>query len=993
VTYAAHPGGGAGGADDVIVTAQLAERPSRPPDHAAENRALAALAREMATNPAGVLQRCAELVLELCRAGSAGVTVLEPGGTEGILRWQAAAGALAAHRGGTMPREASPCAVVIARDSVLLFDEAERVFPAMREIEPRMHESLLAPWHADGKAAGTLWAIHHHPAGRFDAEDARLLDSLARFAAAAHQMTSALTRAEAGRAELEQRIAERADAETALRTSEGRLRLIVGSARDYAIFTTDPQDRIETWWAGAEAVFGWSAAEAIGHHAAMTFTPEDREAGVPEWEFETARRDGAAPNVRWHMRKDGSRVFIEGSTRRLQNPDGSLRGFLKIGQDITGRRRVDEQLRQSEARLRALVTATSDVMYRMSPDWGEMRQLDGGGVLTDTERPSRTWIEEYIHPDDQLRVDEAIQKAIRTKSIFELEHRVRRRDGSLGWTLSRAVPLLDAEGRIREWFGAATDVTARRRAEEALRESEARFRHMADSAPALIWMSDAVGRIVFANMHFDHMFGRPAAEMLGDGWARIVLEEDLPAFTAAFEGAFRARQPFRTETRVRDRTGRVRWLRGEGVPRLDDTGEFLGYTGCSVDITEARLAAEDLERRVAERTTELMAAEEALRQAQKMEAVGQLTGGIAHDFNNMLQGVAGGLDMARRRVAEGRAAESTRYLDAARGATERAAGLTRRLLAFARRQRLDPTPVAPDRLIGGMADLIRRTVGPAIEVELRLRHDTGTVLCDANELESALLNLCINARDAMPDGGRLTIGTEAARLSRADVAGQEGLAPGDYVAVLVADTGTGMPPDVVERVFEPFFTTKPQGQGTGLGLSQVYGFTRQSGGLVRIESAPAQGTTVGLFLPKHGRMQAPREHRAVPAAPLAGSGIGATVLLVDDEEMVRGVAAERLRELGHRVLEAPDGPAALRLLDRDARIDLLVTDVGLPGGLNGRQVAEAVRERAPGIPVLFITGYAGAVLPPGTDVIGKPFELDALARRVAALLASSGPGA
>ena len=274
---------------------------------------------------------------------------------------------------------------------------------------------------------------------------------------------------------------------------------------------------------------------------------------------------------------------------------------------------------------------------------------------------------------------------------------------------------------------------------------------------------------------------------------------------------------------------------------------------------------EELEALVAARTAELMAAEETLRQAQKMEAVGQLTGGIAHDFNNMLQGVAGGVDMARRRIAEGRAGEAGRYLDAARGAVGRAAGLTRRLLAFARRQRLEPKPVDPDGLVAGLADLVRRTVGPGIAVELRLRDGAGSVLCDAGELESALLNLCINARDAMPEGGRLLIGTEDARLSAADVAGQEGVSPGDYVAVSVADTGAGMPPEVLERVFEPFFTTKPVGQGTGLGLSQVWGFARQSGGLVRIESAPGRGTTVRLLLPAHARAAA--EGWAAPPAP------------------------------------------------------------------------------------------------------------------------------
>ncbi|SDB74815.1 PAS domain S-box-containing protein [Belnapia rosea] len=500
---------------------------------------------------------------------------------------------------------------------------------------------------------------------------------------------------------------------------------------------------------------------------------------------------------------------------------------------------------------------------------------------------------------------------------------------------------------------------------------------MADSAPALIWMTDAEGEVIFANMHYGHMFGLPASEILGRGWEAIVLPEDLNRHYAAFLEAFHARAPFRTETHVRDRAGQVRWLRCEGVPRMDDAGRFLGYTGCNVDITETRLAAEELERRVAERTAELMAVEETLRQAQKMEAVGQLTGGIAHDFNNMLQGVTGGLVMARRRVTAGLTGEALRYLDAVRDA----AGLTRRLLSFARRQPLEPKQIDTDGLVAGLADLIRRTVGPGIAVDLQLRGGAGRVLCDPNELESALLNLCINARDAMPEGGQLTIGTEDLRLSAADI--PDGAAtPGLYVVLSVVDTGTGMPPEVIERVFEPFFTTKPVGQGTGLGLSQVWSFARQSGGLVRIESAPGRGTTVRLLLPLHADVVG--RPAAEPSEP-EGVGKVGMVLLVDDEHAARGPAADRLRELGHTVLEARDGPEALRIL-ATTRPDLLVTDVGLPNGMNGRQLAEAARKGIPGLPVLFITGYAGTSLPSGAEVIDKPFELDVLVRRVRAVL-------
>jgi len=315
--------------------------------------------------------------------------------------------------------------------------------------------------------------------------------------------------------------------------------------------------------------------------------------------------------------------------------------------------------------------------------------------------------------------------------------------------------------------------------------------------------------------------------------------------------------------------------------------------------------------------------------------------------------------------------------------------LTNRLLAFARRQTLQPRAVEPGDLIEGMADLIRQTTGPGIAVELRMGDGTWTVLCDPNQLENVLLNLVINARDAMPVGGRLTIDTQDVSLSEADVAGQQEARPGDYVEISVADTGTGMDEATRGRAFEPFFTTKPIGQGTGLGLSQLYGFVRQSDGIVRLDSAPGQGTVVRLYLPRHEPVGSHEDGLVLEVEPQEASA-GETVLLVEDQDSVRAVVAEHLREFGYTVLDVADGAAALRLLRLGARADVLVTDVGLPGGLNGRQVADAARERRPGLPVLFITGYAdGALdgqLAPGMEVIGKPFALDALATRVRAML-------
>jgi signal transduction histidine kinase/CheY-like chemotaxis protein len=395
---------------------------------------------------------------------------------------------------------------------------------------------------------------------------------------------------------------------------------------------------------------------------------------------------------------------------------------------------------------------------------------------------------------------------------------------------------------------------------------------------------------------------------------------------------------------------------------------------------------ETLEARVAEAIAERKNAEEALRQSQKMEAVGQLTGGIAHDFNNLLTGIIGSLDLLQVRLRQGRTTEIDRYVAAAQGASKRAAALTHRLLAFSRRQTLDPKQTDVNRLVIGMEELIRRTVGPQITVEVVTAGGLWSTLIDSSQLENALLNLCINARDAMPEGGRITIETANKWLDER-AARDRDLPPGQYLSLCVTDNGTGMTPDVIARAFDPFFTTKPIGQGTGLGLSMVYGFVRQSGGQVRIYSEVGHGTTMCLYLPRHYG-DSPETVAVAAPATSADARSGKTVLVVDDEPSVRMLVTEVLEELGYIPVEASDGPAGLRMLQSDMRVDLLVTDVGLPGGINGRQLADAARTTRPDLKVLFITGYAenaiigNGHLAPNMDVLTKPFVMETLARRI-----------
>jgi PAS domain S-box-containing protein len=406
---------------------------------------------------------------------------------------------------------------------------------------------------------------------------------------------------------------------------------------------------------------------------------------------------------------------------------------------------------------------------------------------------------------------------------------------------------------------------------------------------------------------------------------------------------------------------------------------------------ELRRLNETLEERVAQEVAERLKAEEALRQAQKMEAIGQLTGGIAHDFNNLLTIIVGNIELLQRRLPEG-TDRLQRAATHAMEATRRAATLTQRLLAFSRRQPLDPKPIDINKLVAGMSDLLRRTLGEVVVLETVLAGGLWRAQADPNQLENAILNLAVNARDAMPDGGKLTIETANARLDEAYVeALAEPVPAGQYVLVAVSDTGTGMDKATMEKVFEPFFTTKEAGKGTGLGLSQVYGFVRQSNGHVRIYSELGEGTTIKIYLPRLiGSDEEPAE--VSTRSPAMVRGAGETILVVEDEPDLRTYTTEALRDLGYRVLEAGDGRGALEIVEQHPEIELLFTDVVLAGGMNGRALSDEVSRRRPGLPVLFTTGYTSNAivhhgrLDPGMHLIGKPFTYAELASKVRRML-------
>ena len=514
---------------------------------------------------------------------------------------------------------------------------------------------------------------------------------------------------------------------------------------------------------------------------------------------------------------------------------------------------------------------------------------------------------------------------------------------------------------------------------EARYMSEARFRlFVSGVVDYAVYTMDTEGRVTSWNAGAQRIKGYTEREILGRNFARFYTAEDQKAGVPrqALETAARESRYESEAQRVR-KDGSVFWAHVVLDPIRDSTGRLLGFVKVTRDVTERRAQQEALEQ-----------ARSALAQAQKMEALGQLTGGVAHDFNNLLTVILGSLETLEMRLKAGRQ-DVVKFVETARRGADRAADLVARLLAFARRQPLEPRPVNPNTLVNGVVTLMRRALSESISIETVLAAGAWWVSADRSQLENAVLNLVLNARDAMPRGGRLTLETANAFLDEAYARANEDVASGQYAMVAVSDTGMGMTREQAARAFEPFYTTKDAGQGSGLGLSQVYGFVKQSRGHVKIYSEPGTGTTVKLYLP---RLEAPPPEEApVPQPAERMTGVE-TVLLVEDDEDVRAFAAGSLGELGYRVLQAGDARAALDVLGAGDGVDLLITDVGLPGGVNGRQLAESARRRKPGLRVLFTSGYARnaivhhGVLDPGVQFIGKPFTQSSLARRVREIL-------
>ena len=754
-----------------------------------------------------------------------------------------------------------------------------------------------------------------------------------------------------------------------------RLAAIVESSAD-AIVAMTLDGTITDWNDTARNMFGFTAEEAIGAPISLLVPEQQRE--EVQHQCEAATRGSQINGFETvHRRKDGILIDISVTISPIKDAAGNIVGLSAIKRDITERKQVDAALYESEQRFRDVAEAATDWIWETGPDlrftWVSARVEELYG------RPVQEFIgkriDEQEFPDDDHDSWRRHLEVIRAHRPFR-NLSIRRTDprGRQHHFVINGKPLIGKDGEFLGYRGTGSDITEQKRQEQSLRESEERFKGIAETMSDWIWEMDADLRFSWLSPRFDAVRGGPAAFYIGKTLEELgTPPEDRTVWKQVLEDLRSHRQFRNVPYGLKMPNGKIQHFEIGGNPVFDSDGTFQGYRGTGSDVTHR------------------VAMEEKLLQSQKMEAVGQLTGGVAHDFNNLLAVILGNAELLKDHPGSDDALADNVIRAATRGGE-----LTQQLLSFARRQQLHPKVVDLNTLITGLEKLLRRTLGETISIRTKTTAEPWRVEVDPNQLENSVLNLAINARDAMADGGEVVIETANVTAAELRDGNTADMAPGDYVMLTVTDTGTGMAPDVLDHAFEPFFSTKEIGQGSGLGLSMVYGFANQSDGYVTIDTEAGRGTAVKLLLPR-----ARKGHAESEQAPVADDlpGRGETVLLVEDESGVRTLTATLLGRLGYAVIEAHDGDSAVATLKSDARIDLLLTDVVLPGAMSGPKIAAEARRLRADIRILLMSGYPDQVLRyhgssnDRTQLLAKPFPMTVLAQKVRSALDSMERGA
>jgi PAS domain S-box-containing protein len=753
-----------------------------------------------------------------------------------------------------------------------------------------------------------------------------------------------------------------------------RIELLLGAVIDYAIYLIDLEGFVATWNKGAERIKGYSSVEIIGQHFSRFFTPEDRAAGLPDKILTAARVAGRHETEGWRLRKDGTRLWCNAIIQQVRDEEGELIGFAKITRDITERMKARDALLESERRFRLLVEGVVDyAIYMLDPsglvvNWNTgARRLKG--YSTD-EIVGQHFSRFYATEDRRAGLPARVLEEATRVGRYESEGWRVRKDGSRFWASVVIDEIRNEKGELEGFAKVTRDITERRAAQDAVRESERQFRLLvAGVTDYALYMLDLNGIVTSWNAGAERIKGYSADEIIGQHFSRFYTEQDraagVPAralYTASQEGRFEAEN-----WRVR-KDGTLFWANVVIDPVRDEHGTLIGFAKITRDITERRDAQKALEEAQLQRA-----------HAQKMDALGQLTGGVAHDFNNLLMVVSGHIQTIKRNIGED--PKLVRASEAIALAAKRGATLTRQLLTFSRRQPFRPVVLSLRERIDALSSMLASSLGNATKLVATIDAETWPVRVDSSELELALMNIVLNARDAMPAGGVISVTTENSLLSRTDTPAN---VEGEFVALRITDTGSGIPEDVLRKVFEPFFTTKGANKGSGLGLSQVYGFVHQSGGTVTIDSALAKGTTVTLYLP--------RAREEVPPAPEAseieGRSDRGTVLVVEDNPEVSEVTVSMLEQIGYQAQGVVDANAALAAIAANS-FDLVISDIVMAGTSDGLTLARAIRELQPNLPVLLVTGYSNVAAEAREEfpMLCKPVELADLNRATSQIIA------